>query len=165
MHAEDLVKEYHRRHPLNLVERGTGQGTKKLIRALRTPISSPSPTDKVKTWLLANNLETFPLHTRVAQQSMSECSPSPPTSLWPSTPFKSSRKPSLGQVRKMPGNSYRGLHDSYKQMFKVGEEPQVPTKEPPLTALKRVLLRATRLALFLRTLPCQTLPNGRGRPL
>src|SRR6267154_6237607 len=53
VHAEDLVKEYHRRHPLNLVKKTIGRGTKKLIRALQTPISPLSPTDKVKTWLVA----------------------------------------------------------------------------------------------------------------
>jgi len=55
VHAEDLVKEYHRRHPLNAVKKTTGRGTKKLIGALLTPIIPPSPVNRVKAWLLAAN--------------------------------------------------------------------------------------------------------------
>src|SRR5712672_3609880 len=46
VHAEDLVKEYHRRHLLQPVKRDTGRGTKRLIRTLQISISSPSPTEK-----------------------------------------------------------------------------------------------------------------------
>src|SRR5712671_4110139 len=53
VHAEDLVKKYHRRHPLESVKRTVRQGTKKLIRALLTPTASPSPINRVKAWLLA----------------------------------------------------------------------------------------------------------------
>ena len=81
VHAEDLVKEYHRRHPLNSVKRAVGRGIKKLIHALLTPISPFSPTDKVKAWLLAVNLKVpFP-HTRVAPLTTNKYSPLPPISL------------------------------------------------------------------------------------
>src|SRR5712672_3970934 len=45
VHAEDLVKTYHRCHPLQTAKKAAAQGTKKLIRALLTPTSLSSPTD------------------------------------------------------------------------------------------------------------------------
>jgi len=114
VHADKLLKDYHRRHPLEGLKRRAKQGTKKLIRALQTPISSSSPINKIKTWLLANSLERFPLHTRAALQSTNRYSPSPPTSPWPLTPFKSSKSGSLERVQKMPGSSYNSLHTSYE---------------------------------------------------
>ena len=116
VHAEDLVKEYHRRHPLNLHKSRGGQGTRKLVRALQTPNSSPSPTDRIKAWLLASSLETFPLHTRIALRSTSECSPSPPISPWLSMPSNSSKRGSQEQAQKTPESSYNNSRASYGRM-------------------------------------------------
>src|SRR5712672_3420731 len=78
VHAEDLVKGYHQRHPLNSVKRAASRGTKRLIRALLNPTSPLSPTDRVKTWLLTSSLKApFP-HTRVAPPLTNQCSQSPP---------------------------------------------------------------------------------------
>ena len=52
VHADDLVKKYHRRHPLELPGHKAGQGMAKLIRVLRSLIIAPSPTQKVASWLL-----------------------------------------------------------------------------------------------------------------
>jgi len=41
VHADELVKGYHQHHPLDPVKRIAGQGTKRLIRALLTPVSLP----------------------------------------------------------------------------------------------------------------------------
>src|SRR5712672_21433 len=51
VHAEDLVKLYHRRHPLGSNKKVVRQGTKKLIHVLLTPTSFLSPIDKIKAWL------------------------------------------------------------------------------------------------------------------
>jgi len=162
VHAEDLVKEYHRRHPLRSDKRATGQGTKKLIHALLTPISSPSPIDRIKAWLLASNPRTSLPHIRTALQSTSECSPSPLISLWPSMPFKSYKNGSLEQVRKAPGSSYNSLRTSYE--LTSGTDG---AEERGLTAktLRNALLKTIRQPTSLKTPPCQTPPNGHGRPL
>jgi len=52
VHTEDLVKGYHKRHPLESSQNKTGQGMKKLIRALRSFIIPPSPTQEIACWLL-----------------------------------------------------------------------------------------------------------------
>jgi len=44
VHAEDLVKGYHRHHPLEPLKDKTGRGMKKLIRALYSLTTTPSPT-------------------------------------------------------------------------------------------------------------------------
>jgi len=46
VHAEDLVKSYHKRHPLQTVKKRTSEGTRELIRALQTPSFVLSPADK-----------------------------------------------------------------------------------------------------------------------
>src|SRR5712671_233489 len=162
VHAEDLVKEYHRRHPLNPHKSRGGQGTRKLVRALQTPNSSPSPTDRIKAWLLASSLETFPLHTRIALRSTSECSPSPPISPWLSMPSNSSKRGSQERARKMPGSSYNNSRASYGRMSGTDE-----TRERGLVkvALQKALLKAIRQVQYPKIPPCQTPPSGRGRPL
>jgi len=52
VHAEDLVKGYHKHHPLESSQNKTSQGTKKLIRALCSFIVAPSPTQEIASWLL-----------------------------------------------------------------------------------------------------------------
>src|SRR5712675_780009 len=99
VHAEDLVREYHRRHPLQSVKRTTGRGTKKLIHALLAPTSPSSPTDKVKVWLLAGSLRTSLPNTHDVPRPANKYSPSPPTFPWPSKPFRSSRNGSQGQAQ------------------------------------------------------------------
>jgi len=164
VHAEDLVKEYHRRHPLHVVKRAAGRGTKKLIRALQIPISSPLPTEKIKAWLLAGVPEApFP-RIRVAPPPTNECSGSPPTSLWPSRPFKLYRSGFQGRVQGTPGNSYSSSPTSYEPTSEIGKG--TPTLKGALATvvLKDTLRRATRQATSPRTLLCPTLPSGRGRP-
>src|SRR5712671_311039 len=56
VHAEDLVKRYHRHHPLDSDKRTTRRGTQKLIRVLSTPTSSLSPVDEIRAWLLRGTL-------------------------------------------------------------------------------------------------------------
>jgi len=52
VHADDLVREYHRRHPLESPGHKVGQGTAKLINALHSLTIAPSPAQKVASWLL-----------------------------------------------------------------------------------------------------------------
>jgi len=52
VHAEDLVKGYHKRHPLEPSQGKTGQGTRELIRALRPFIIAPSLPQEITSWLL-----------------------------------------------------------------------------------------------------------------
>src|SRR5712675_1182720 len=52
VHVDDLVKTYHRRHPLESPGHKAGQGTAKLIRTLRSFALVPSPTHKAVSWLL-----------------------------------------------------------------------------------------------------------------
>jgi len=154
VHAEDLVKEYHRRHPLSSDKRTAGRGTKKLVRALLTPISSLPPIAKVKAWLLADNPKApFP-HTHVAPSSVNKYSLSPPISPWPLKPFKSSKSGSQGQAQEMPGSSYNNSRISYE-----------PTSGIDGTrALQSALLKTTHKLSSPKTPPCPMLPNGRGRP-
>jgi len=161
VHAGDLVKEYHRCHPLQLVKKAASRGTKKLIRALLAPIPPLSPIDKVKTWLLAGNLKApFP-HTRAVPLPMNRHSLLPLTSLWPSRPFKSFKNGSLGQAQEMPGNSYSNSRTSYKPTSKVDEANE---QGLAMMILQEALHSTTYQALSRRIPPCPTLPNGRGRP-
>jgi len=162
VHAEDLVKEYHRRHPLNSVKRATGRGTRKLIRALLTPTPPLSPTNKVKAWLLASSLRTPSPDTHAVLPPTSRCSLSPPTSRWLLKPFKSSRSGSQERAPETLGNSYNNSRISCGLMSGVDR-----TKEQGLVTktLRNALLGTTRRSSSLKTLPCRTLPNGRGRPL
>jgi len=52
VHAEDLIKEYHWHHPLELPTHKASWGTKKLIHALHSFTVAPSPAQKVTYWLL-----------------------------------------------------------------------------------------------------------------
>jgi len=52
VHVEDLVKGYHRRHPLESPEDKVGHETKKLIHALHSLTTAPSPTQGIASWLL-----------------------------------------------------------------------------------------------------------------
>jgi len=52
VHADDLVKEHHRRHPLESLKGKTNRGTKKLARTLQLFATAPSPTQKIVSWLL-----------------------------------------------------------------------------------------------------------------
>jgi len=54
VHADDLVKGYHRRHPLGSPGHKIGQGMAKLIRALRPYIITPSPSQEITSWPLLN---------------------------------------------------------------------------------------------------------------
>jgi len=51
VHADDLVKKYHQRHPLKSPGHKVGQGTAKLIRTFRSLTPTPSPTNKAVSWL------------------------------------------------------------------------------------------------------------------
>jgi len=165
VHADDLVKEYHQRHPLNSPKSRAGRGTKELIRALQLSIPFPSPIQKVKAWLLNGTHRTLPLHTPIALQSMSECLPSPPISPWWSMPFKSSRKRSTGLARRMLGNSYRGLHALYEQMSGADAGTRVLARKLSTVVLRNTLLRTAHQASSPKTPPCTTPPSGCGHPL
>jgi len=52
VHADELVKAYHRRHLWETLKNKMGQGTKKLACALQLFTIAPSPTQKVVSWLL-----------------------------------------------------------------------------------------------------------------
>jgi len=164
VHAENLMKEYHRRHPLGSNKKALSRGTKKLIRVLQTPISSPSPIDKVKTWLLTSALKApFP-HTRVAPPPTNKHSESPPTSLWLSRPSKSSKNGSLGRARETPGSSYSSSPILYEPTSGVGQGIRILKGTLVALALKNALLTMAHRATSLKTPPCQTPPSGRGRP-
>jgi len=47
MHTDDLVKEYHRCHPLEQLKSKASQGTRKLARTLQLFTTSPSPSRKL----------------------------------------------------------------------------------------------------------------------
>jgi len=164
VHAEDLVKEYHRRHPLGVDKRAAGRGTKKLIRALQTPISSSSPIDKIKAWLLVNVLEApFP-HIRAVPPPMNKYSESPPISPWLLKPSKLSRNGSLGQVQETPGSSYSSSPTLYGPTSEVGQGIQTLAKTLAGVVLKNALRKASRQPTSPRTPSCPTPPSGRGRP-
>jgi len=162
VHAEELVKGYHRRHPLNPHKRNA-RGTKKLIGALLTPIPS-SPVDKIKTWLLADRPgNPFP-HIHVVPPPMNKCSGSPPISPWPSRPFKSFKNGSPEPVQEMPGSLSSNLPTSYEPTSGVGQGTQALVKALTMTTLKRAILRTTHQPSSLKTPSCPTSPSGRGRP-
>src|SRR5712671_2908056 len=52
VHADDLVKEYHRRHPLESPRLKTKRGMAKLINTLRSLTLAPPSAQKVASWLL-----------------------------------------------------------------------------------------------------------------
>jgi len=52
VHMEDLIKEYHQRHPLESPKSKASRGTRKLTCTLQLLTTSPSPTQKVASWLL-----------------------------------------------------------------------------------------------------------------
>ena len=160
MHTEGLVKSYHRRHPLDSNKKAPRRGTRKLIRALLTPTSSLSPTDKIRSWLLGNAPRKLPLRTPIVPPLGNKHSPPLPTFLWPSTPSDLFKKGSLGRVRTTPGNLCNGLPSSCGLMFAGGEVKgsNVPS---PWDTLARVIHQVS----FLKTLLCPTPPSERGRPL
>ena len=47
VHADDLLRNYHRRHPLKPLKDGIPRGTKELVRALRSLTGPPSSTQKI----------------------------------------------------------------------------------------------------------------------
>src|SRR5712672_425362 len=106
VYTEESIKQYHQRYPLDLHKRKGGQGTKRLIGALLFSTTPPSPTNKVKAWLLRSAVQMLPHHIHAALSPTSKCSLSPPTSLWLPTPFNSFRKASQGQAQETPGSSY-----------------------------------------------------------
>jgi len=52
VHVDELVKEYHRRHPLELLKTKAGQGTRRLAHTLQLFATTLLPTQKVTSWLL-----------------------------------------------------------------------------------------------------------------
>jgi len=165
VHAKDLVKEYHRHHPLKMVKRGVHQGTKKLIQTLQISVPSPSPAQKIRAWLLNNAPQTFPLHTPTALRSTNGCLPLPPTSPWQLMPFKLSKNRSQELAQRMLGNSYRSLHASYEKTSGIARGTKVLARKLAMVVLKDALLKASPQVLSPRILPCTTLPSGQGHPL
>jgi len=155
VHTEDLVKEYHRRHPLESNKKTATRGTRKLIRVLLSPTPSSS-TDRIRTWL---RRETRPVPlppTRDVPPQVNKYSPSPPTSRWPSKPSKWYRSGSQGRARETPGSSYNNSPISYEPMYEVGKAKE---RVPAVELLQNALLRMTRRQSFPRIPPCQTLPK------
>jgi len=56
VHTEKLVKAYHQRHPLESLKDKTGHGTKRLIHTLYSLAATPSPTQRVASWLLHSSM-------------------------------------------------------------------------------------------------------------
>ena len=166
MHAENLVKKYHQCHPLETDKRRTSQGTKELIRVLQLSITSPSPTQKVKAWLLGDIHQTLPLHTSVALQSTNKYLPLPLTSLWPLTPSELSKRRFLELAQKTLGSSYKSLHALCEQTSGIAKGIKILARKLSTVVLGSALLRVAQQASSLKTPPCTTLPSsGRGRPL
>jgi len=69
VHADDLTREYHRRHPLEPLKSKAGRGTRRLARTLQLLASPPSPTRNLVNWLLS--ITTSPI------KSFSACLPTP----------------------------------------------------------------------------------------
>jgi len=72
VHADDLTREYHRRHPLELLKNKTNRGTKKLACTLQFLTTTPSPTQKVASWLLHSTtppITSFPDHSLTPKSS------------------------------------------------------------------------------------------------
>jgi len=72
VHADDLVKKYHRRHPLESPGHKAGQGTAKLIHTLRSFVTTPSPPREIKSWLLHNKtspIKPFPRNPPMLKSS------------------------------------------------------------------------------------------------
>jgi len=140
VHTEDLVKGYHRRHPLDSDKRTTRTGTKKLICALLTPTPSLSPADKIRAWLLGGTPQKPLLRTRVALPLTSKYSPSLPTFLWPSMPSDSFRKGSRERAQGTPGSLCNSLPSSCGLMFTTdGMKGPGPVVVPPRGALKKMI--------------------------
>jgi len=163
VHAEDLVREYHRRHPLGSNKRAVKRGTKNLIRALLTPIS-PSPTEKIREWLLASTPGApFP-RTHAVPPPTNKYSESPPIFPWPSKPSKSYRSGSQGQARETPGSSSSNLPTLFGPTSEAGQGIHTLTKTLAGVVLRNALRKASRQPTSPRTLLCPTPPSGRGRP-
>ena len=64
VHADDLVKGYHRRHPLESPRHKISRGTAKLIRTLRPLITAPSPPQAIASWLLRDTISPIRLSSR-----------------------------------------------------------------------------------------------------
>jgi len=162
VHADELVKGYHQRYPLYPVKRIARQGTKKLIRALLTPVFPPSPTDRIKAWLHKSMPQKSSLRTRVVPPPTNKYSPSLPTFLWPSTPSNSSKKDSRGRAPGMLGSSCNSSPSWCGLMSIIdGARGPGPTVGPPRNAPERTPPRVS----FPKTLLCRTPPSERGRPL
>src|SRR5712671_4139993 len=69
VHADDLTREYHRRHPLEPFKSKVSRGTKKLACTLQLLTSPPSPTQKLVNWLLSNSISPI--------KSSPACPPTP----------------------------------------------------------------------------------------
>jgi len=70
VHADDLRKEYHKHHPLEIAKRKTTRGAQSLVHALQSLAFAPSPTQRVATWL-RHSITTSTQHCPLTQQQQS----------------------------------------------------------------------------------------------
>jgi len=166
IHAEDLLKEYHRRHPLEMVKSRGGTGTRKLIRALRLFVTTPSPTQKIIAWLRNDRMVTFPLDTPLVHRRKNEYSSTPRTPLWHQPSSESFKKRFPGSTPVPPGDLCKTSHSSCGRTERPEKIDELALRKDPLTQLKVALKKVPPRASSPRTLQWTTPPsNGRGRPL
>jgi len=170
VHADELVKEYHRHHPLNLTKSQVDRGKKRLICALQLLTTTPSPIQKVTTWLLTKTHTTNPPYTPIDSQLESKSllrvlsrPLAPPSS-------ESCRKLSqalvtttLGGLSKMSPTSCVNLGSFAKESNRRRTPLSAPRQIPRASATKTTARSPTRpkMSSWVTVLP----PSGRGRPL
>jgi len=166
VHMDDLVKEYHRCHPLGAVKSKINQGTRKLARALQLFTIPLSPIQKIMTWLLNEEQpKVFPRipiaslrENRFLSKGLSCSSPSPLS--------ESCKRLSWALVSTMPGDSFRTSLASCGHTEKASKVTDLRRMSP--RTLGRVLARMLCWSsTHPGTSPCKipTPSSGRGHPL
>ena len=152
MHADDLVKEYHRCHPLESSKTKASRGMKRLAHALQLFITTPSPAQKIAAWLLqTSQMTTLPLTPTNPHQG-SKYLPRVSIHPWQPPLSRSFRKCSQESTWSTLDDSYE---TSYNSCNCIGN--RATTKKFPLAALGWVLMGATlQSPTLLQTSLCMT---------
>jgi len=169
MHMDDLVKEYHRCHPLELLKDKTSRGTKRLARTLQLFATTPSPTQKVTTWLLNGAHPMNPPHILTDSQLGSKSLLRALSHLSVSPSSESCRKLSLALASTTHGGSFKMSPTSCANFGNSNEESDLRRVSLKMLgqALKMSTTKKTAPTLIRPKMPsCTTVPpSGHGHPL
>jgi len=170
VHADDLVKEYHRCQPLVSLKGKANQGTRKLVCTLQLFATTPSPTHRITEWLLNSKQARNSLHTPTDFQQGSRSLLRALSRPWVSPSSKSCRRLSLVLALTMHGGSSKMSPTSCGNFGKFNgtSDPQ----QASLTTLRHALMTVTMkktvsIPTHSKTSLCTTVPpsSGRGCPL